>query len=151
LRSLQNGRSDPESLGTRRATDSSAARVLICDDVADIRMLMRLTFETTPDFEVVGEATNGADGILAARKLRPDAILLDVHMPVKSGLDALPELRAAVPDAAIVMFTGFEEWSLRDHTEGDGADGYIEKGAGVNQILELVRSLVQARRNATRA
>jgi DNA-binding NarL/FixJ family response regulator len=125
-----------------------AAKLLICDDVDDIRMFMRLAFESTSDFEVVGEAANGEESIVAARKLRPDAILLDVNMPVKGGLEALPDLREAVPDAAIVIFSGFEEWGPGGTAKALGADAYIEKGADVGEILDLVRCLVRERRRA---
>jgi DNA-binding NarL/FixJ family response regulator len=125
----------------------NAAKLLICDDVEEIRMLIRLAFEAEDDFEVVGEATNGEEGLVAARQLRPDAILLDVNMPVKGGLEALPDLRVAVPDAAIVMFTGFEESSLGGQAKDRGADGYIEKGTEVTQILDLMRCLVEERRS----
>lgn len=124
----------------------NGVRLLICDDVEDIRMLMRVAFETDDDFEVIGEATNGAESVAAARTLSPDVILLDLNMPVKSGLDALPELREAVPDAAIVIFSGFEAWSLGDQTEDNGADAYIEKGTEVHEVVDHVRSVVLERR-----
>lgn len=149
LESHRNGhRSTSSSSATREGSGFAPAKLLICDDVDDIRMLVRLAFEGAPDFDVVGEASNGEEGIRAARELRPHAILLDAHMPVKSGLEALPDLREAVPNAAIVIFTGFEEWSLKAHAEEQGADGYIEKGAGIGEILDLMRSLVQVRQSA---
>ena len=123
------------------------ARLLICDDVEDIRMLMRLAFENDSDFEVVGEASNGEEGIQAAKELKPDAVLLDINMPVKGGMEALPELREIVPDAAIVIFSGFEEWSLGEHAHGRGADAYIEKGTEIGEILDRIREIVQERRN----
>ena len=123
------------------------SRLLICDDVDDIRMLMRLAFESDADFEVVGEAANGEEGIKAARELKPDAVLLDINMPIKGGMEALPELRQIIPDAAIVIFSGFEEWSLGDHAHGRGADAYIEKGTDIGEILDRLREIIQKRRN----
>lgn len=127
----------------------TTARLLICDDVDDIRLLMRVAFENDGGFEVVGEASNGDEGIEAARTLQPDAVLLDINMPIKGGIEALPEIRAAVPHAAIVVFSGFEEWSLGHEASSNGADAYIEKGTDLSIILERVRSLVQRRRSAS--
>lgn len=126
----------------------SAAKLLICDDVDDIRMLIRVAFDSDDDFEVVGEASNGAEGIAAARALSPDVILLDINMPVRSGLDALPDLREVVPDAAIIIFSGFEDWSLSGRVQDHGADAYIEKGTEVHEIVDHVRTLVLDRRRA---
>ena len=125
----------------------SAARLLICDDVDDIRLLMRIAFEGDDDFEVVGEAANGEEGIRAARQLKPDAILLDLNMPVLGGLEALPQMRRAVPDAAIVIFSGFEEWSRGSQARRCGADAYIEKGTDVGEVLQLVKTVIEGRRS----
>jgi DNA-binding NarL/FixJ family response regulator len=120
-------------------------RLVLCDDVDDIRMLMRVAFENDGDFEIVGEASNGEEGIAAVRELKPDALLLDVNMPVKGGLEALPTIREVAPDTAIVIFSGFEEWSLGGEAREQGADAYIEKGTDVGEIVELVRGVVQER------
>ena len=125
-----------------------ATRLLICDDVQDIRLLMRIAFENDGDFEVIGEAANGDEGIAAAHSLKPDVVLLDINMPVKGGIEALPEIRAAVPDATIVIFSGFEEWSLGEETHRCGADAYIEKGTDISEILTLVRAAVNQRRGS---
>jgi two-component system, NarL family, nitrate/nitrite response regulator NarL len=127
----------------------STTRLLICDDVDDIRLLMRVAFENENDFEVVGEATNGQEGIEAARQFKPDVVLLDINMPVKGGIEALPEIRAALPDAAIVIFSGFEEWSLGQEAKRCGADAYIEKGTDVGIIMDKVRKVIAERRAAS--
>jgi len=128
---------------------TASLKLLICDDVADIRLLMRAAFSTEPGFEVVGEAPDGEQAISYARELRPDVVVLDINMPGRNGLEILPELRRTVPDAAIVMFSGFEEWSRGGQARANGADAYIEKGTDVDEILESVRTAVARRRPAS--
>ena len=71
-------------------------RVLLVDDHEDTRELMSIVF-TRAGAEVIGEASNGAEGIELARELKPDLVVLDLEMPVMGGLEALPELRLAAP------------------------------------------------------
>jgi CheY-like chemotaxis protein len=99
-----------------------AVRVLIVDDTREIRLLLRLTLETDRRFDVVGEAENGAEAIDAARLLQPDVIVLDRHMPVLDGVEALPGIRRACPQAAILLFTAHADEATRQVALGAGAD-----------------------------
>ena len=116
-------------------------RVLIADDVADIRLLLGIMINQEADLTVVGEASNGNEALERARELQPDVILLDMNMPERSGLDVLPDLRAAAPKAAIVVFSGFEASSLAERAFRLGADDYVEKGTPVSDIIERIRKL----------
>jgi DNA-binding NarL/FixJ family response regulator len=121
----------------RRSRD----RVLVVDDAANLRELLTLLLESEDDFQVVGNATNGQQAIEVAAMLRPDVVLLDLAMPVMDGLSALPEIRSALPDARIVIFTGFDQGSLVDEALASGADAYLEKGASVTSLVDLLREL----------
>lgn len=117
-------------------------RLLVVDDNEDVRRLLRLVLADDESIEIVGEAVNGRDGIAAARACRPDVIVLDVNMPVMDGLTALPHIRRAAPDAAIVVWTaslpgdGAEQRALEL-----GADGFIRKaGRDPLAILEFIRT-----------
>jgi DNA-binding NarL/FixJ family response regulator len=115
--------------------------VLVVDDAANLRELLTLLLESEDDFEVVGHATNGEQAIELAQALGPDVVLLDLAMPVMDGLSALPEIRVAVPDARIVIFTGFDPGARVDEALAKGADAYLEKGASVTSLVDLLREL----------
>ena len=80
-------------------------RVLVVDDNALVRSMVRQLFESNADFEVSGEAENGRDAIQKAENLKPDLIILDLAMPVMTGIEAAPLLRKVLPDARLILFT----------------------------------------------
>lgn len=112
------------------------ARVVIVDDNEHVRELLRvfLTHAET-DFEVVGEAANGEEGIDVVAALTPDAVILDWQMPVLDGLGALPRIRAAVPQAVIVMFSSRGSHGAPDALEA-GADVYVGKEEGPGRVVQ---------------
>ena len=116
-------------------------RVLVVDDAANLRELLTLLLEVEDDFEVVGTAADGRQAIDAAALLKPDVVLLDLAMPVMDGLQALPELRAHLPKARIVIFSGFEHEALAEEALLAGADAYIEKGTSVTALVSQLREL----------
>lgn len=97
-------------------------RVLVVDDTVDIRLLLRMTLETDDRFVVVGEAENGAEAIDRAAELRPDLVVLDRHMPVLDGVQALPALRRLCPDTVILLFTAHADDETRQLAVSSGAD-----------------------------
>jgi DNA-binding NarL/FixJ family response regulator len=116
-------------------------RVLVVDDAANLRELLTLLLDTEDDFEVVGTASDGAQAAEMAKALHPDIVLLDLAMPVMDGLQALPDLRRTLPEAIIVIFSGFEQGTLVEEALAAGADAYLEKGASVTQLVDLLREL----------
>jgi DNA-binding NarL/FixJ family response regulator len=116
-------------------------RVLVVDDAAHLRELLTVLLEIEDDFEVVGTAADGAQAVDAAGTLRPDVILLDLAMPVMDGLSALPLLRERLPQARIVIFSGFEHEALARRALEAGADDYIEKGVSVTHLVDRLRAL----------
>jgi PAS domain S-box-containing protein len=129
----------------KRDVDRTDRRVLLVDDAADIRVLLRRLFSVTEGFSVVGEAVDGRDAIDQATELNPDVIVLDLAMPVMDGLEALPQLRAVVPHAAIVVLSGFDGDRMRMPALLAGADVYIEKGGDLAAVLAEIRhALVSA-------
>jgi DNA-binding NarL/FixJ family response regulator len=116
-------------------------RVLVVDDAANLRELLTLLLDTEDDFEVIGTASDGQQALVVAAALSPDIILLDLAMPVMDGMQALPLLREMMPTARIVIFSGFEQAGLVDEALSVGADAYLEKGASVMQLVQLLREL----------
>jgi DNA-binding NarL/FixJ family response regulator len=92
--------------------------------------------------EVVGEAVDGLQAVALARQVQPDAIILDVEMPVMDGLQALPGLVAAAPDAKIVVFSSRTEAATEHAARSRGAAGVFYKGRSNSaEVVEFVRGL----------
>jgi DNA-binding NarL/FixJ family response regulator len=117
-------------------------RVLICDDVAMLRELMRYELEEDDDVLVVGEADNGLDGVRLVRDLKPDIVLLDLAMPGIDGLEALTLMRSATPAPHVLVHSGFDAETMRDRVLALGADRYIEKGGNLREVREAVREVM---------
>src|SRR5881409_1837942 len=86
---------------------SDAIRIFLCDDVPELRALLRFGLEEDASLRVVGEAGDAQTAIDQAGSLRPDVMLLDLSMPGMDGLEAIPRLGEATPEMAIVVFSGF--------------------------------------------
>ncbi len=121
-----------------RAEPGRLFRVVIVDDTADIRLLLELSLNVDGRFDVVGTAVNGRDGIDLCHQVQPDGILLDVMMPVLGGAEALPELRAACPDARIVMLSASDPKALVERCRSLGADAFVSKGAALDVALQAL-------------
>jgi signal transduction histidine kinase/DNA-binding NarL/FixJ family response regulator len=115
-------------------------RVVIIDDTQDLRELLKLAL-TRGGFDVVAEAGDGREGIEVVRETRPDVVLLDLAMPVMDGIEALPTIRRLCPAAKIVVLSGFGAQQMSARAVAAGADGYVQKGAPLNTILDYVRDI----------
>ncbi len=126
----------------------TAPRVVLVDDTEDLRQLMRIALRRA-GFEVVGEAGDGAAGIAVARAARPDLVVLDLSMPVMDGLEALPHIRESLPDAAIVVMSGFGATQMTEKAIARGADGYLQKGAPLATVVQYLGDAVARRGTMT--
>lgn len=120
-------------------------RVLLVDDVADIRESIRTILEFDERFQVVGEADNGASGLEMASTTDPDVVLLDLAMPDMDGLEALPKFEARAPEAGVVVFTGFRESKLGDQARALGAAAYLEEGVDLDTLIDTLWAIGEPR------
>ena len=111
-------------------------RVLVVDDSPDLRFLVRRALAERGEFEVIGEAGDGAAAVQRATELQPDLILLDIDMPRMGGLEALPRLRAAAPNARVVMLTSYEREQMERVALANGAVGYLQKGLVARALID---------------
>ena len=113
-------------------------RTLLVDDAAEMRALVGMSLRLDGRFDVVGEAGNGREAVDLAAAYRPDLVLLDLSMPVMDGLEALPLIRAAVPETVVVVFSAFEEERLGAEAKARGAVAYVTKGVPLDCLANLL-------------
>jgi DNA-binding NarL/FixJ family response regulator len=119
--------------------------VLICDDDAAIRGMLRSVLELRPSLRAVGEAGDGNEAIVEAARLQPDVILLDLAMPHRTGLESLSELARVAPEARIIVFSGFSMASVAEEVIELGAVLYLPKGAEPDAINDAIEQVVAER------
>ena len=121
-------------------------RVFLCDDAPELRALLRAFLEWGGDVEIVGEAEDGERLADRVRDAEADVVLLDLSMPRVDGLEALAELRADDPGLGIVVLSGFEPTRMAAKALALGADRYLEKAAGMEDVRATVRAVAAGRR-----
>ena len=119
-------------------------RVLLVDDNPLVRSLVRQVFELHPNFEISGEAENGREAVEKAENLKPDLIILDLAMPVMTGLDAAPLLRKVVPDARIILFTVQEGREVERLTRAAGIHAVVAKSQAASKLILRAQGLLRS-------
>jgi DNA-binding NarL/FixJ family response regulator len=114
-------------------------RVLLADDNAQFRGVLRRLLERDPQIEVLAEASNGAEAIALAEAHRPDVVLMDVSMPNLDGVEATYALKARFPDLTVLMLSiGNKEQEIQAGLAG-GASEYLIKGAPATEIADAIK------------
>ena len=117
------------------------ATILIVDDHAQLRALMREIVAEASDLHVVGEAADGAEAIRLVQALRPAIVLLDLTMPRVSGLEVLQWMKVEHPETKVIIVTVHTEDAYRQAAEASGADAFLLKKALVTDLLPTIRRL----------
>jgi len=113
--------------------------VLVVDDQELFRRGMTMLLGSEPGIEVVGEASNGVEGIELAKSAAPDVVLLDVRMPKQSGIEACVAIKETVPSAKIVMLTSSDEEADLYEAVKNGASGYLLKDSSIEEVAQGIR------------
>jgi two-component system, NarL family, response regulator NreC len=116
-------------------------RVLIVDDHAVVRTGLRRILDAEADIETVGEAADAERAVFEAIETRPDVVLLDVMMPGKSGIEGLPALLEAVPDAKVLVLSMQDDPQYVRQAFDAGARGYVLKEAADTEVVRAVRAV----------
>ncbi|KOG17660.1 response regulator transcription factor [Streptomyces wedmorensis] len=116
-------------------------RVLLVDDHQVVRRGLRTFLEVQDDIEVVGEASDGAEGVARAEELRPDVVLMDVKMPGTDGIEALRRLREHANPARVLVVTSFTEQRTVVPALRAGACGYVYKDIDPDALAAAIRSV----------
>jgi two-component system, NarL family, response regulator NreC len=118
-----------------------AVTVLIVDDNAQFRALLREIVAEEPDLQVVREAADGAEAMRLAQELRPDIMLLDLVMPRVNGLEVLRWIKAERPEIKVIIVTVHDEDAYRQAAEASGADAYLLKKTLGTDLLPTLQRL----------
>jgi DNA-binding NarL/FixJ family response regulator len=118
-------------------------RVLIVDDNATIRNLVRSSMEPNREWEVCGEAENGQVAVEKVKQLHPDVVILDLQMPIMNGLEAARQITRLVPNMAMVMLTMHNCAQLLKDAQAVGIKDVLSKSDGsLNDLLASLRNVV---------
>ena len=121
-------------------------RVLIVDDHAVVRSGLRRVLDAEPDIETVAEAQDAERAVFEAIESKPDVILLDVMMPGKTGIEALPSILQAVPSARVLVLSMQDDPRYVREAFAGGASGYVLKDAADTEVVGAVRAVAAGER-----
>ncbi|WP_244929129.1 PAS domain S-box protein [Nocardioides sp. W7] len=130
---------------------SAVPTIVIVDDAADVRRLLRTRISLSRRLEVLGEGANGVEAIELVTRHRPAMLLLDVSMPGVDGLQALPAVREASPETVVVMYSGFEEQGLAERARELGAAAYLKKSGSLASMVDDLLAILAGHQPAATA
>ncbi len=116
-----------------------AIRILIVDDVPQVRRELRTLLPLLAAIEIVGEAENGQSAIELATALQPDVILMDVEMPGVDGLTATRSIKQQCPAARVIILSIHNDEAVRTQARSAGADDFVDKGAPLTTLLKAIQ------------
>ena len=118
-------------------------RILIADDHEVVREGVRALIEHEPDWEVCGAAANGREAVALATELKPDVVIVDMTMPELDGLQVVRQIKRALPQTEMLVFSAHESESVIAEVFAAGAKSYIRKADAGRHLISALRSLQQ--------
>jgi DNA-binding NarL/FixJ family response regulator len=129
------------TVNSAQTAHAAPIRIIIADDQALVRRGAVLLLSMEPDMEVVGQACNGVEAVELTESLRPDIVLMDLHMPIKSGVVATREITRAHPHTQVLVLTTLDDDETVFEAVRAGAHAYLLKDADEHELLETIRAL----------
>jgi DNA-binding NarL/FixJ family response regulator len=117
-------------------------KILIADDHEVVRQGIRTILSARPEWEICGEAVNGQEAVRLVNELQPDAVIMDITMPVMSGLEAARQLTKSKASPPILIFTMHESRSLADSVKETGAKGFVFKSRAARDLIRALEVLL---------
>ena len=124
----------------------SKTKLLIADDHTLVRMGLASLLNMQKDMSVVGQAKNGAEAVTETLRLKPDIVIMDLMMPVKDGIAATGEIKAALPDAKIIILTTYTTSDGIMRALDSGAIGAVFKSDANDELLTAIRAVSDGRK-----
>ncbi len=120
---------------------------VITDDAVFMRGLLRKIIESSDDYEVVGEASNGVEVIEIAQQLKPDIITLDITMPVMDGIQAVPKILEVSPDSKIIMVSAMGQQHMVIEALKQGAKDFVTKPFEKSRVFQAIENVLNRQNN----
>ncbi|MEW5872880.1 MAG: response regulator transcription factor [Chloroflexota bacterium] len=123
----------------------SSVRLLIVDDMAQVRRDLRTVLPLAGaaaglPVEIVGEAQDGVEAVQQTQALQPQAVLMDLEMPVLDGYAATLQIKALCPATQVIILSVHSQAEARSKARQSGADGFVEKGEPIQKVIQLLQS-----------
>jgi len=113
-------------------------RILIVDDKEQVRHDLRTVLALSDEIEILGEAANGLEAIRFVEIMQPDAILLDLEMPVMDGCETASQIKALAPSCRVIILTVHEYPVAKHKAIRAGADSFVVKGTPIEQLIQVI-------------
>src|SRR5437660_1966251 len=121
-------------------------RVLVVDDYEPLRRFVTSTLEQQPELQIIGEASDGLEGVQQAQELQPDLILLDIGLPTLNGIEAARRIRKVSPTSKILFVSENRSWDIVEEALRTGAGGYVVKSDAVGELWLAVNAVLGGKR-----
>lgn len=121
-------------------------KILIVDDHDLVRAGITRLLEDTGEIEIVGECASGEQAMSACQQLRPEIVLMDLHMPGMGGMEAAKRIISRYNDIKVIILTAESEAPISKHTIKIGVSGYLTKGCAVDEILNAIKQVQAGKR-----
>ena len=118
-------------------------KILVADDHEVMRNGVRALIEHEPGWQVCGTATNGREAVETAKKLKPEVVVLDMTMPELDGLEALRQIKRALPGTEVVIFSAYHSEEVIEQLFDAGAKSYIQKSDAGRHLVAAIKSLAE--------
>lgn len=119
-----------------------SAKILVVDDHEVVHQGIKMILQSRPDWEICGEATNGAEAIELAKTLRPDVIIMDITMPVMNGLEATRQITKLGLPCPVIIFTMHESQGLTESVHAAGGRGLVLKSRAAHDLIEALERVI---------
>ena len=120
---------------------TSKIKILIVDDSEQVRQDLRTALGLMEGLEIVGEAADGLEALHQAERLNPDVVLMDLEMPRMDGFEATRQIKDRCLARGVVALTIYAEDSARSLADRAGVDAFVEKGASIQTLSEIIRQV----------
>jgi len=116
----------------------TAIRLLLVDDVEQVRRDLRTVLTLSSEIEIIGEAANGLEAVGLTESLQPDVILMDLEMPIMDGYESTRRVKSHCPSCRVIALTVHDYESAREKAHESGVDAFLVKGASVESIVQTI-------------
>jgi len=128
----------------------NVTRILVSDDFAPFREWVAATLKDQPNWLIIGEASDGAETIQKAQKLRPDLILLDLNMPKLTGVQAAKEIIATIPETKILVLSQHNDPDVVDAALSEGVRGFVLKSCANSELVPAIQAILRGEKFVSR-